>query len=449
MQASPNEHLDLWARDHYKSTIITFGLTLQEILASHGDEPLIDKELTFGIFSHTRPIAKKFLRQLQFELESNELLKNLFPDVLYQQPQREAQAWSLDSGIVVRRKGNPKEATVEAWGLVDGQPIASHFDRLVYDDVVTRDSVNTPDMIAKTTESIELSFNLSTRTGVRRFIGTRYHFNDSYRTLMERRTAKPRIYPATGSGDMDGEPVLLSKDALAQKRRDMGLYVFSCQMLQNPKGDKMQGFRREWLRYAASDGEGMNKYILVDPANEKKKSSDNTAVWVVGLAEDRNYYVLDFVYDRLNLTERTDELFRLHRKWQPAGVGYEKYGKDSDIEHIKYVQNAQNYRFDITALGGKLNKLDRIRRLIPVCEQGKLYLLPELHRTNWEGRTIELVNYWLTFEYDAFPVGVHDDGLDSLSRILDPEMITSWPMPVEAERRRYEGRRVNRSWRAA
>lgn len=449
VNASPNEHLDLWARDHYKSTIITFGLTLQEILASHGEEPLIDHELTFGFFSHTRPIAKKFLRQLQFELENNVLLKSLFPDVLYETPQREAPAWSLDAGIVVKRKSNPKEATVEAWGLVDGQPIASHFNRLIYDDVVTRDSVNTPEMITKTTEALALSYNLGTKGGAKRFIGTRYHFNDSYRTLMERGTASPRIYPATDNGEMDGTPVLLTPEGLARKRRDMGIYVYSCQMLQNPKGDKMQGFKREWLRWATSDGVGMNKYILVDPANEKKKSSDYTAMWVVGLGTDNNYVVLDFIYDRLNLNDRTTTLMDLHRRWSPIRVGYEKYGKDSDIEHIQYVQAQENYRFDIVPLGGRLNKQDRIKRLMPIMEAGRFFFLPDKFRTNWEGRTIDIIAQFLNEEYDAFPVGLHDDGLDGLCRILDDDLMVAWPKPQPKEDARYSGKRNRASWRAA
>jgi len=136
VQAAPNDRLDLWSREHYKSTIITFGLTIQDILN--------DPETTIGIFSHTRPIAKGFLRQIKREFEANELLKSLFPDVLWTSPSKEAPKWSEDDGIVVKRKSNPKESTIEAWGLVDGQLTSKHYRTLLYDDVVTLESVTSP-----------------------------------------------------------------------------------------------------------------------------------------------------------------------------------------------------------------------------------------------------------------------------------------------------------------
>jgi hypothetical protein len=40
-------------------------------------------------------------------------------------------------GIIVRGSTNPKEAKVEAHGLVDGQPFDAHFHLRIYDDVVT------------------------------------------------------------------------------------------------------------------------------------------------------------------------------------------------------------------------------------------------------------------------------------------------------------------------
>ena len=421
VEASPNGHLDLWAREHYKSTLLTFGKSIQDIL--------INPNITIGIFSHTRPIAKAFLDQIKRELEQNTFLKSLFPDILYSDPKKEAQKWSLDSGIIVKRDKNPKEATVEAWGVVDGQPTGKHFDILVYDDIVTRESVTTPEQIAKTTAALELSYNLGAKGGARRFIGTRYHANDTYRTIIERGTAKPRIYPATKDGSLDGEPVLLSREELMEKRRDMGPYTFGSQMLQNPVADKAMGFKEEWLRfYKRLDAlAGFNIYILVDPASQKKRTSDYTVINVIGLGPDQNYYLIDGVRDRLNLTERTRKLFDLHRKYRPIAVGYERYGMQSDIEHIKYVQEQENYRFNIIELGGSLAKEDRILRLVPIFEQGRFYL-PEKHTfVNYEGRVVDFVKAFIEDEYSAFPVAVHDDMLDCMSRILDSDFGAKFP----------------------
>lgn len=450
VQAQPNGMLDLWSREHYKSTIITFGKSVQDILASHGDDPLPaygGREMCIGIFSHTRPNAKGFLRQIKYEFEANELLRELFPDILWDNPTRDAPKWSEDDGIIVKRKSNPKEATVEAWGLVDGQPTGKHFPIMDYDDIVTRESVTSPEMMKKTTEATELSYNLGTDGGVRRFIGTRYHYNDTYRTLIERGTVTPRIRLATHDGTIDGDLALWDRETLLAKRRDMGPYTFGAQIMQNPTADATNGFKREWMRfYNGSDGGGMTKYILVDAANEKRATNDYTAIWVVGLGEDRNRYVLDIVRDRLNLTERAAALFRLHRKWRPHQVRYERYGLQGDVQHIKAEQDRMNYRFEIIEVGGSTPKNDRIRRLVPSFERGEWYFPHTLNYTNYEGHTRCLVRDFIEEEYAPFPVGQHDDMLDALARIEEPELTLLWPMLIEDDKpERYKPSRPRAS----
>lgn len=432
IEAEPDGFLDLWSREHYKSAIITFAKTIQDILKSHGDGA-VGREVCVGIFSHSSGMSKRFLRQIKFEFESNARLLEWFPDVLWANPQRESPKWSEDGGIVVKRKSNPAEATVEAWGVVDGQPIGKHFTLLVYDDVVTQESTTTPDMLKKTSDMLSLSYALGAEGGARRFIGTRYHSNDAYKTVIDRGTAKPRIHLLTDDGTATGKPVLRSQAWVTDKRRDMGPYIFACQMLQNPQADETQGFKEEWLRY--HDGftrAGLNVYILVDPAGSKNKASDYTSAWAVGLGPDRNVYVLDMVRDRLNLTQRCKLVMDWHRKWKPMaanGVRYEKYGLQADIEHIREVQRQQNYRFSITEVGGQTPKNDRIRRLIPYHEQGRVYYPRTLHRTDYQGRTEDLVLTYVEQEYKPFPVCVHDDMLDGLARLFEPdeELALVWP----------------------
>jgi predicted phage terminase large subunit-like protein len=425
----------------FNSTILTYAKTIQDILCTHGDDVPGVQPVTCGIFSHTRPIAKGFLRQIKREFEGNDLLREVFPDVVWENPQRDAPKWSEDDGIILRRATNPKEATVEAWGLVDGMPTGKHFSLMVFDDVVVPGSVTTPDMIEKTTSAFQLADNLGARGGAKRVIGTRYHFNDTYRSIMESGTAIPRVYPATVDGTPDGEPVLLTREEIAAKRRVQGPYIFACQMLQDPAADESQGFKREWIRYydEVSPG-GLNKYILVDPANGKRKHNDYTAMWCLGLGKDQNIYVLDILRDRLNLTERARVLMEWHRKWQPQrrhGVRYEKVGMQADIDHIKDVQAKENYRFEIEPVGGTTAKNDRIKRLIPYFEQGRFYFPRTWHYTDYEGVVRDLVRDFVEQEYTAFPVPVHDDMLDALARIAEPDLDLIWPKGREKGRKDY------------
>lgn len=439
VQENPNGYLDLWAREHYKSTIVTFGKTLQDILASHGDNPLPEwddfPEPTFGIFSHTRPIAKGFLTQIKVELENNMLLKQVFPDILYMDPQSKSPKWSEDGGLVVKRKSNPKESTLEAHGLIDGQPTSKHFVVRIYDDVVTERSVTTPDMIKKVNDQWGLSLNLGVDGGFERYVGTRYRHNDTYDVIMKH--TRVRRYPATDNGKADGNPIFRSMAWITEKKR-AGSYIFACQQLLDPKADSLMSFNEEDLRYYTITPTKTNNYILCDPANSKKKESDYTSFWVIGAGEDGNLYALFILRDRLGLIERGDVLFKLHKEFKPLEVMYEQYGMQADIDYFEDRMEREEYRFDITPIGGKLSNTDRVLRLVPDFEQHKIWLPKKHIKILSDGTPVDMIQTFKDDEFIPFPVGIHPDMLDSLSRIHDVDEIkypqTNKAKPIRSKR---------------
>jgi predicted phage terminase large subunit-like protein len=420
VRKNPNGYLDLWSREHYKSSIVTYGLTIQSILN--------DPEITAVIFSFNRPIAKSFLRQIKQEFETNIVLKGLFPDVLYDNPQKDSPKWSEDDGIIVRRKTNPHESTLEAYGLVDGSPVSKHYKLMVYDDVVTQDSVSTPEMSKKVTMAWENSQNLAAGDAVQRHVGTRWSYYDTYKDIMDKGAVIPRIYPATDNGKADGKPVFWSDALLKKKRQNMGVYVFNAQCLMNPDPDSEQGFKKEWLQYwPASQYQGLNLYLIVDPASSKKKNSDYSVFLVIGVGADQNYYLVTMVRDRLNLTERANVLFALQRQYHPRVIGYEEYAMQADIQHFEDRMNRENYRFGIVPLKGKTKKEDRIKKLVPLFENKRLYIPETCVRTNYEHKQEDLIKIFVQEEYLSFPFSVHDDVLDCMARILDEDLGVSFP----------------------
>ena len=475
VEADTDNHIDLWSRGHFKSTLITYAGIIQEVLN--------DPEITIGIFSFKAPIAKKFLAQIKREFESNEALKHYYKDVLYEKPAGEAPVWSLDSGIVVRRKGNPREATIEAHGLVDGQPTSRHFDLLVYDDVVTDKSVNTPEQIEKTTDAYDLSLNLGSRDGkageIRKWlIGTRYAYGDTYQAILDRGVVKPRLHPATDDGTFDGNPVFLSPSEWENLKRERGTYSVACQQLQNPIAGSEQTFDIKWLRYYEIRPKTLNIYIMCDPAGSKKKGSDKTAMVVVGIDASLNKYLLDGVCHRMKLSERWEYLKGFRNKWirqpgvQLVKVGYEKYGMQSDIEHFEEMMRISGNHFSIEELNwpsiGSGSHRDRVQRLQPefqnwrfflpyagkICSpddmnkpqwvdvqqsrtqldaigRGQEYLVAKtIKQVNEDNRVYNVVEFFIKNDYLLFP-SVHVDFMDAMSRIYDMDIAA--PVAIEQE----------------
>jgi len=167
IMAEPDGMMDVWCREHGKSSMITFGKSLQDIL--------VNPEERICIFSHTRPVAKDHLQPIKYEMEENNKLKKLFPDILYANPAKQSPKWSEDDGIQVKRRGNYVENTVEASGLIDGLRTGMHHTILVWDDVLNEKNVTNPEMITKTMEAVNSSTNLTCRGYRKRGVGTYYH----------------------------------------------------------------------------------------------------------------------------------------------------------------------------------------------------------------------------------------------------------------------------------
>ncbi len=411
---------DLWAREHYKSTIGTMGGILWGIIH--------DPERTYAILSYVRAISKSFLRQIKTECETNPALHDLWPHIFWADPEREAKKWSLDDGLLFKRKSNPKEASIEAWGLVEGQPTSKHFSDLDFEDAVTEDAVATPESIHKTTNAIRLSFNLGQEHGRRRVRDTVWHYNDPMLQLVKEGVFRARIHKATYDGNKDGEPVLWTRAHLAKRINDLGPYNAGCQLFLDPVQSNLQGFRVEWLRYWKADRfTGLNLYIVVDPASSKKVGSDYTVFIVVGLGADKMYYILRMIRDRLSLVERANVLFKLHQEYQPIAVGYEQYGMQSDVQHMEARMEMDNYRFTILPLGGRLAKAERIGRLVAPYNGGRIWMPEAQPYVQYDGERMDLTQDFINEEFRTFPFGTHDDMLDCLARILDDDLGAAFP----------------------
>lgn len=425
VQNGPKSHtLDLWAREHAKSTIITTAKTIQDIL--------INPEERVGIFSFSRPAALAFLRSIKSIFENSGLLKACFPNILYADPRSEAEKWSETDGLIVKRKGFYKEATVEAWGLVEGSPVGKHFSLRVYDDIEVPDLVNSPEMMDKLKDSFDMSQNLGTIDGAHRVIGTTYHHEGLLNTLRHKATHEgkliytSRVRPATVDGSPNGASAYLPEERLAELR--VNRQMFYSQQLLDPTPQGTQKLDASLLVECspADLPKNLFKFMTVDPAGERrsdKRQGDSWALIVCGIEPYRDdvgasrVFILDMMVEPMTEAEALDNVVRMYlRNGMIRQLGIEKVGISTAEIHIAKHLHARGKAISVDN-GGLVvlrpagrSKQQRIEAALqwPLLH-GKLHLcssVPAAYRER------------LKLEMQKFPYW-HDDALDSLAYQYD------------------------------
>lgn len=484
VQGSPDFNIDIWARGHCKSTIITIGMTAQAILKN--------PDIAIAIFSYSSPSAQAFVSQVRSLLERPNI-KELFPDVIPENPssgkykksvggktQNVRFTWTNTEFTVKRKDTTRKEPTLSGWGLIGSMPTGKHFDILVYDDVVTPLSIVTESQNQKTYQRWQDSLNTGSGENTKiRIIGTFYSNRDTYYYMLhpgespDGSVSNPdlkskynlRKYPCR---DENGNPVLYTDEYLKDKEASMVGYVYATQMMCDPQhGDGMR-FLEEWIPnripqdYMLENKDKYNFYILVDPAYTKSAAADYTAMMVVATTSQRKYVVSEVIRDKLSLSEKTDRLFSLVNKWHNARgyptVFYEANSTASDYSVIHSEMTRRNLFFTFKSVStkpkinigaesvGKPLKHSRIMALEPLFRSGSVMLVDKSVRRNWQGSEEDMMQSFVN-EYLNYPYFGHDDCMDVLSRIADLEtgVQMSFPMPSTDEwqdvRKLYESKR--------
>jgi hypothetical protein len=346
VEEGPKDYtLDLWAREHFKSTIITIAETIQYTLKN--------PDHATGIFSYVRPVAKKFLFSIKEAFQNEKILHDCFRDVVFADCEKEAPLWSLDEGLILRRGSTRKEPNISAWGLTEGMPTGFHLNRRVYDDISTEDMADSVDMMEKVKQKFDSSQNLGTEGGHHRVIGTYYHHVDPLTYIRGIKTpeGEPRYFyrfkPGSDDGTATGKPVFLSQERWNDLRLTR---TFNCQQLLDPSPLSDMKLNPDFLLPIERRliPKGLYRFLLVDQAGDlataKIRSGAGLDSWAVGVLGVEPFtddigqskvFIEDLWITPASESEAIEQIVRMYlRAGMIMGVGVEKIGLSATHTHV-------------------------------------------------------------------------------------------------------------------
>ena len=380
--------------------------------------------------SHTSELAERFGRKVRNSI-ADPAYQRVFPGVGVAADNAAAGRWETSAG-----------GEYTAFG-VGGSVTGRRADLMLIDDPVRSREDADSDRVREKTWDWYVNDCLTRMKPNGRIVicATSWHQDDLMHRILDRERDEWKVIKipmVAGVNDILGReegdrlwPEWYTEEMVEQAQKDPRSWLALYQ--QEPRPMEGADFKRTWIQRYATAPKVSNKIIMVDPAGDpskakgNRKKSDFTAMWVVALGPDENAYIVDGLRDRLNLTQRADALFALHKKHKPMQVRYEQYGLQADVEHVKSEMERRQYRFAIKEVGGRVEKNARIRRLIPWFEGGRMWLPHSMPKETVEGKPYDLISDFIEQEYATFPVGRYDDSFDCLARLAEPGLTLPWP----------------------
>lgn len=401
----------LLPRNHLKTSIITIGFTIQQILKNPNIRILIVNQVW--------DVARNMLYQIKEVLESKSQLPKIFGN--FRSPR-----WNAEDVVVAQRTIAVKEPTISTSGI-EAETTGGHFDLIICDDLMGTENTQTFEQREKVKRKRRSYFNLLEPNGLFLDVCTRWHLDDYiadvltkekdyYDTTIRQVVENGKIIfplkfskvlnPVTKTWTPD--PAGLSMDYINYLKASLTTAEFNSQYLNNPVDEENQIFRRDYFKYFEKRPDGLFVTMAIDPAISEKSSSDYSVISIVGKSSAHDLYVLDSSRGRWKLSDLIENIFTMYRKWKPSVIGMETHVFQKALKYaVEEKMRVNGTYFPITELKRNTNqsKEFRIKGLEPFYREGKVF------HSKWMKNLEE--------ELITFPKGVHDDELDCLANHLE------------------------------
>lgn len=349
-EGKKSHQLVLMPRDHMKSAIAGLYAAWRIIR---------NPAIRILYISATSNLAIKQLKFIKDILTSKTVSK--YWPLLIHPDEGKREKWT-EAEIAVdhplRKERYVRDPTLWAAGLTTSIT-GMHSDLQILDDVVVEDNADTEDGRAKVRRQYSYLASIGGTENEQLIVGTRYNPQDLYQSCLDakidvfddafEKIDEEPLYEiferqVEDRGDGTGEflwPVQTTKDGrrfgfnaeiLAKKRAQyLDLAAFYAQYYNDPNHVSAGGISRDCFQYYDRaymsrssgywyyQGRRLNVFAAIDFAFSMSKRADFTAIVVIGVDGNQNYYVMEvsrFKVDQNNpISGYFKEILRLHQKW--------------------------------------------------------------------------------------------------------------------------------------
>jgi predicted phage terminase large subunit-like protein len=402
-------------RGHGKTTFLALALTLRDLLVGASK---------FTIYlGPTAKSARDRITEIRLELETNERILEDFGDLLRKEDRHgnRKKAGRQASDDLQLSNGARVLARGAGEGLRGSRSRENRPDRVIGDDLDRDGEVANPDLVEKKVRWFKravLGLQGAAQMSVI-VVGNVIARKTFLTAVMAMSGFVSRIYRALKADGTPLMPALFSVDRLEEIRESVGTDAFQTEYMNDPPAEGNRPFREEWLQKRWDDArlerEDVEPGIIVslDLSKGKTERSDFQAMVAVRRDAAGAVYILKVALVRLTRRELAAFLFRFCEVLgldRIVALVIESNGfQEWFAEEFAEASSAAGYDLPIVQQSHSLPKYDRIMRLAPIAEGGRLYFPPH------DDEGTKLVRRQL----EAFPDDRHDDGPDALAMAVE------------------------------